>query len=143
METDQIMSILSAAGFVKGKIDPTLFIKTEGNDVIMVQVYVDDIIFGSTNPILCTNFSNLMTTRFEMSMLRELTFFLGLQVTQRPDGTFINQSKYLRDVLKKFQMETATLMKTPMQSGTLIGPALKGNRLIKRPIEVLLVRCYI
>ena len=62
---------------MKGKIDPTLFIKTEGNDVIMVQVYVDDIIFGSTNPILCTNFSNLMTTRFEMSMLRELTFFLG------------------------------------------------------------------
>ena len=49
-----------------------------------------------------------MTTRFEMSMLRDLTFFLGLQVTQRPDGIFIKQSKYLRDVLKKFQMETPT-----------------------------------
>ena len=91
----------------------------------MVQIYVDDIIFGSTNPILCTNFSNLMTTRFEMSVLQELTFFLGSQITQHPDGIFVNQSKYLRDVLKTFQMETTTPMKTPMQSVTLMGPDLE------------------
>ena len=68
-----------------------------------------------------------MTTRFEMRMLRELTFFLGLQVSQHPDGIFINQFKYLRDVLKKFQMETTTPMKTQMQSGTLICPDLEGK----------------
>ncbi|KAJ9551406.1 hypothetical protein OSB04_015451 [Centaurea solstitialis] len=80
---DHLSNALLDNGFYKGKIDPTLFIKTEGDDILLVQIYVDDIIFGSTNSDMCTWFSDLMTTRFEMSMLRELSFFLGLQANPK------------------------------------------------------------
>ncbi|KAJ9567157.1 LOW QUALITY PROTEIN: hypothetical protein OSB04_003123 [Centaurea solstitialis] len=92
---DHLSNALLDNGFYKGKIDPTLFIKTEGDDILLVQIYVDDIIFGSTNSDMCSWFSDLMTTRFGMSMLRELSVFLGLQVLQKPDGILINQSKYI------------------------------------------------
>ncbi|KAJ9551744.1 hypothetical protein OSB04_015789 [Centaurea solstitialis] len=80
---DHLSNALLDNGFYKGKIDPTIFIKTEGNDILLVQINVDDIIFGSTNSDMCTWFSDLMTTRFEMSMLRELSFFLGLQANPK------------------------------------------------------------
>ncbi|KAJ9565746.1 hypothetical protein OSB04_001712 [Centaurea solstitialis] len=105
---DHLSNALLDNGFYKGKIDPTLFIKTEGDDILLVQIYVDDIIFGSTNSDMWTWFSDLMTTRFEMSMLRELSFFLGLQVLQKPDGILINQSKYIGDLLKRFHMDTSS-----------------------------------
>ncbi|KAJ9546500.1 hypothetical protein OSB04_019043 [Centaurea solstitialis] len=124
---DHLSNALLDNGFYKGKIDPTLFIKTEGDDILLVQIYVDDIIFGSTNSDMCTWFSDLMTTRFEMSMLRELSFFLGLQVIQKPDGILINQSKYIGDLLKRFHMATSSVAKTPMASGTLIGADPKGK----------------
>ncbi|KAJ9545769.1 hypothetical protein OSB04_025476 [Centaurea solstitialis] len=124
---DHLSNALLDNGFYKGKIDPTLFIKTEGDDILLVQIYVDDIIFGSTNSDMCTWFSDLMTTRFEMSMLRELSFFLGLQVLQKPDGILINQSKYIGDLLKRFHMDTSSVAKTPMASSTLIGADAKGK----------------
>ncbi|KAJ9538141.1 hypothetical protein OSB04_030874 [Centaurea solstitialis] len=124
---DHLSNALLDNGFYKGKIDPTVFIKTEGDDILLVQIYVDDIIFGSTNSDMCTWFSDLMTTRFEMSMLRELSFFLGLQVLQKPDGILINQSKYIGDLLKRFHMDTSSVAKTPMASGTLIGADPKGK----------------
>ncbi|KAJ9542161.1 hypothetical protein OSB04_028667 [Centaurea solstitialis] len=124
---DHLSNALLDNGFYKGKIDPTLFIKTEGDDILLVQIYVDDIIFGSTNSDMCTWFSDLMTTRFEMSMLRELSFFLGLQVLQKPDGILINLSKYIGDLLKRFHMDTSSVAKTPMASGTLIGADPKGK----------------
>ncbi|KAJ9545259.1 hypothetical protein OSB04_024966 [Centaurea solstitialis] len=124
---DHLSNVLLENGFYKGRIDSTLFIKTEGNDILLVQIYVDDIIFGSTNSDMCTWFSDLMTTRFEMSMLRELSFFLGLQVLQKPDGILINQSKYIGDLLKCFHMDTSSVAKTPMASGTLIGADPKGK----------------
>ncbi|KAJ9544376.1 hypothetical protein OSB04_024083 [Centaurea solstitialis] len=124
---DHLSNALLDNGFYKGKIDPTLFIKTEGDDILLVQIYVDDIIFGSTNSDMCSWFSDLMTTRFEMSMLRELSFFLGLQVLQKPDGILINQSKYIGDLLKRFHMDTSSVAKTPMASGTLIGADPKGK----------------
>ncbi|KAJ9535723.1 hypothetical protein OSB04_un001123 [Centaurea solstitialis] len=124
---DHLSNALLDNGFYKGKIDLTLFIKTEGDDILLVQIYVDDIIFGSTNSDMCTWFSDLMTTRFEMSMLRELSFFLGLQVIQKPDGILINQSKYIGDLLKRFHMATSSVAKTPMAPGTLIGADPKGK----------------
>ncbi|KAJ9551929.1 LOW QUALITY PROTEIN: hypothetical protein OSB04_015974 [Centaurea solstitialis] len=124
---DHLSNALLDNGFYKGKLDPTLFIKTDGNDILLVQIYVDDIIFGSTNSDMCTWFSDLMTTRFEMSMLRELLFFLGLQVLQKPDGILINQSKYTGDLLKRFHMDKSSVAKTPMASGTLIGVDPKGK----------------
>ncbi|KAJ9544590.1 hypothetical protein OSB04_024297 [Centaurea solstitialis] len=105
---------LLSKGFKRGTIDTTLFLKKEGDDLLLVQIYVDDIIFGSTNPELCTKFSKIMETEFEMSMMGELNFFLGIQVKQNPDGIFINQSKYIKDMLKKFNMTDCSPIKTPM-----------------------------
>ncbi|KAK6153282.1 hypothetical protein DH2020_012921 [Rehmannia glutinosa] len=85
-------------------------------EYLLVQIYVDDIIFGSTNKELCDKFSNLMQGKFEMSMMGELTFFLGLQVKQLKDGTFISQTKYTRDLMKKFGMEEKSSVKIPMNT---------------------------
>jgi hypothetical protein len=85
-----------------------------GKDLFVCQIYVDDIIFGSTNKSFCNEFSKIMTDRFEMSMMRVLTFFLGFQIKQAKEGTFISQTKYTRDILKKFGMNKAKPIKTPM-----------------------------
>ena len=77
-------------GFTRGTIDKTLFYINKGNDLLLVQIYVDDIIFGSTNDKLCQKFSKLMQSRYQMSMMGELSYFLGLQVKQTDDGIFIN-----------------------------------------------------
>ncbi|GJT13284.1 putative ribonuclease H-like domain-containing protein [Tanacetum coccineum] len=90
--------------FQRGKIDKTLFIKRYKGDILLVQVYVDDIIFGSTNKKLCTAFEELMHEKFQMISMRELTFFLGLQVQQKMDGIFISQDKYVGEILKKMSM---------------------------------------
>ncbi|GJU88717.1 putative ribonuclease H-like domain-containing protein [Tanacetum coccineum] len=89
-------------GFQRGKIDKTLFIKRHKGDILLVQVYVDDIIFGSTKKELCNAFEKLMHEKFQMSSMGELTFFLGLQVQQKKDGIFISQDKYVVEILKKF-----------------------------------------
>ncbi|GJW47515.1 retrovirus-related pol polyprotein from transposon TNT 1-94 [Tanacetum coccineum] len=88
---DKLSSFLIEHGFNKGIIDPTLFTRRHGGDILLVQVYVDDIIFGSTNPDFSKRFANLMKNNFEMSMMGELKFFLGLQVHQSPRGIFIKR----------------------------------------------------
>ncbi|KAJ9536179.1 hypothetical protein OSB04_un000639 [Centaurea solstitialis] len=129
---------LLSKGFKRGTIDTTLFLKKEGDDLLLVQIYVDDIIFGSTNPDLCTKFSKIMETEFEMSMMGELNFFLGIQVKQNPDGIFINQSKYIKDMLKKFNMTDCSPIKTPMPTGNLLGPDLAG-----KPVDQKIYRSMI
>nr|GEW64294.1 hypothetical protein [Tanacetum cinerariifolium] len=101
--------------FFKGTIDPTLFIKRFHDDILVVQVYLDDIIFGSTHPRYIQLFFDLMKSRIEMSMMGEMTFFLGLQVNQSPCGIFINQSKYVLEILKKYGMESCDPVGTPME----------------------------
>ena len=96
-----------------GKIDSTIFIKTKENDMLLVQIYVDNIIFRATNVSLCEEFSKCMHSEFEMSMIGELNFFFGLRIKQLNEGTFINQAKYIRDLFKRFNMEEAKTMKTP------------------------------
>ncbi|KAJ9544402.1 hypothetical protein OSB04_024109 [Centaurea solstitialis] len=124
---DTMTNHLLSKGFKRGTIDTTLFLKKEGDDLLLVQIYVDDIIFGSTNPELCTKFSKIMETEFEMSMMGELNFFLGIQVKQNPDGIFISQSKYIKDMLKKFHMTDCSPIKIPMPTGNLLGPDLAGK----------------
>ncbi|GJX72846.1 putative ribonuclease H-like domain-containing protein [Tanacetum coccineum] len=85
----ETLSFLLENGFRKGTIDKTLFIKKNKSDIMLVQVYMDDIIFGSTKKSMCTKFEEVMHKRFQMSSMGELTFFLGLQVKQQPDGIFI------------------------------------------------------
>ncbi|KAJ9540360.1 hypothetical protein OSB04_026866 [Centaurea solstitialis] len=99
---ETLTDYLLGVGYKKGTIDPTLFLKRSGKDLIIVQIYVDDIIFASTKPEMCQEFENTMKSQFKMSMMGELTFFLGLQVRQRPDGIFINQAKYVQDLLKQY-----------------------------------------
>ncbi|GJS90363.1 putative ribonuclease H-like domain-containing protein, partial [Tanacetum coccineum] len=91
---ETLSSFLLENGFRRGTIDKTLFIKKNKSDIMLVQVYVDDIIFGSTTQSMCTEFEDCMHKRFQMSSMGELTFFLGLQVKQQPDGIFISQDKY-------------------------------------------------
>ncbi|CAH9083075.1 unnamed protein product [Cuscuta europaea] len=111
---DALTEFLVDSGFSKGKIDTTLFIKRQKSDIILIQIYVDDIIFASSNPRLCKHFEKLMKTKFEMSMMGELNFFLGLQVRQLSDGIFINQSKYILEMLKRFNIDGKSSMTTPM-----------------------------
>nr|GEU89499.1 putative ribonuclease H-like domain-containing protein [Tanacetum cinerariifolium] len=89
-------------GFQRGIIDQTLFIRRQRGDFILIQVYVDDIIFGSSNLQLCREFKALMHEKFQMSAMGELNFFLGLQVLQKKDVIFLSQDKYVGDILKKF-----------------------------------------
>jgi len=83
---------------------------------LLVQIYVDDIIFGSTNDPLCKEFSKDMQGEFEMSMMGELNFFLGLQIKQTKNGIFISQAKYCKELLNRFGMENAKQMATPMST---------------------------
>ncbi|GJY51474.1 uncharacterized mitochondrial protein-like protein [Tanacetum coccineum] len=103
-------------GFQRGKIDKTLFIRRDKGDILLVQVYVDDIIFGSTKKPLCTEFEKMMHKKFQMSSMGELTFFLGLQVKQKEDGIFINQDKYVTDILKKLGFSDVKTASTPMET---------------------------
>ncbi|GJY86514.1 putative ribonuclease H-like domain-containing protein [Tanacetum coccineum] len=111
---ETLANYLLGNGFKRGKIDQTLFIKKQKGDILPVQVYVDDIIFGSTNKELCTAFEKLMKDKFQMSSMGELTFFLGLQVTQKEDEIFISQDKYVAEILKKFNYTDVKSVSTPV-----------------------------
>jgi hypothetical protein len=108
-----LRDFLIANAFKVGKVDPTLFTKTCDGDLFVCQIYVDDIIFGSTNQKSCEEFSRVMTQKFEMSMMGELAYFLGFQVKQLKDDTFLSQTKYTQDLLKRFGMKDAKPAKTP------------------------------
>ncbi|GKA78347.1 putative ribonuclease H-like domain-containing protein [Tanacetum coccineum] len=111
---ETLANYLLGNGFKRGKIDQTLFIKKQKGDILLVQVYVDDIIFGSTNKELCTGFEKLIKDKFQMSSMGELTFFLGLQVQQKEDGIFISQDKYVDEILKKFNYTDVKSASTPV-----------------------------
>nr|GEV60358.1 hypothetical protein [Tanacetum cinerariifolium] len=112
---DELSTFLLQNHFFKGTIDPMLFIRRFHDDILVVQVYGDDIIFGSTHPRYIQLFFDLMKGRFKMLMMGEMTFFLGLQVNQSPCGIFINQSKYVLEILKKYGMESCDPVGTPME----------------------------
>nr|GEU35485.1 putative ribonuclease H-like domain-containing protein [Tanacetum cinerariifolium] len=101
---ETLANYILSNGFHKGKIDQTLFIKRQNGDILLVQLYVDDIIFGSTKKELCNEFERLMKDRFQMSSIGELTFFLGLQVKKKEDVIFISLNKYVTEVLRNFNL---------------------------------------
>jgi len=113
---DTLTKHLLNNGFKRGTIDNTLFILHDKSDILLVQIYVDDIVFGSTNEKMCKHFSEIMSSEYEMSMMGELTYFLGLQVKQTSDGIFINQEKYVRDLLKKYQFDSVSSKDTPISA---------------------------
>nr|GEX26085.1 hypothetical protein [Tanacetum cinerariifolium] len=103
---DELSTFLLQNHFIKGTINPTLCIRRFHDDILVVQVYVDDIIFGSSYPRYTQLFSDLIKSCFKMSMIGEMTFFLGLQVNQSPCVIIINQSKYVLEILNKYGMES-------------------------------------
>ncbi|WVZ75656.1 LOW QUALITY PROTEIN: hypothetical protein U9M48_023691 [Paspalum notatum var. saurae] len=123
---ERLRDFLIEKGFTIGRVDTTLFIKKMDNDLLVCQVYVDDIIFGSTNEECCTEFGKMMAKEFEMSMIGELTFFLGFQIKQLREGTFIYQEKYTRDLLKRFQMDDCKPIETPMATNIKLDPDESG-----------------
>nr|GFA31691.1 retrovirus-related Pol polyprotein from transposon TNT 1-94 [Tanacetum cinerariifolium] len=111
---DMLSLFLLSQDFSKGLMDPTLFIKRNGTELLLVQIYVDAIIFDASTLELCDLFANLMCSKFKMSMMGKISFFLGLQISQSPRGIFINQSKYALESLKKYGFESCDPVDTSM-----------------------------
>jgi hypothetical protein len=103
-----------------GKVDKTLFLLRQGDDILIVQVYMDDIVFSSSSHSLVASFAEDMSKEFEMSMIGELKFFLGLQIKQAKEGTFVHQAMYTKDILKKFKMDDSKPLSTPMSMTTVL-----------------------
>ncbi|GJU22932.1 retrovirus-related pol polyprotein from transposon TNT 1-94 [Tanacetum coccineum] len=132
---DMLSSFLISQQFSKGAVDPTLFTRHAGNDILLVQIYVDDIIFASTNTAMCDEFANQMTNKFKMSMMGQMSFFLGLQISQSPRGIFINQSKYASEIVKKYGLHSTDSVDTPMIENKKLDEDLQG-----KPVDATLYR---
>ncbi|GJX62287.1 putative ribonuclease H-like domain-containing protein [Tanacetum coccineum] len=117
---ETLLTYLLDNGFHRGQIDKTLFIRRHKDDILLVQVYVDDIIFGSTKKEMSIEFEKLMHDKFQMSSIGELSFFLGLQVKQKSNGIFISQDKYVAEILKKFDFALVKTTSTPMETNKLL-----------------------
>ncbi|KAH9801429.1 hypothetical protein KPL71_001026 [Citrus sinensis] len=124
---DKLKNFLLDNDFSMGKADTTIFVKHKNQDILIVQIYVDDIIFCSTNELLCKDFSSCMSQEFEMSMMKELKYFLGLQIKQNEKGIFINQAKYVKDLLKRFGYDNGTAKITPMSTTIKLDKDEKGK----------------
>nr|GEY69943.1 retrovirus-related Pol polyprotein from transposon TNT 1-94 [Tanacetum cinerariifolium] len=124
---DELSKFLTSKGFTKGTIDPTLFTRRYEEDILFVQIYVDDIIFRSTNPKFSKRFEKLMHSRFEMSLMGEIKFFLELEIHKSPHGIFINQAKYALEILHKHGMEKEQSIGTPMAKKPKLDADLSGN----------------
>jgi hypothetical protein len=109
-----------------GSIDKTLFTLNHDNDFLLIQIYVDDIIFGDSSHVLVSSFQEMME-EFQMSMMVELTFFLGIQVKQMKQGTFVYQAKYTNDLMKKFNMAELKPLSTLMSTATSLDPDENGE----------------
>ncbi|GJT69206.1 retrovirus-related pol polyprotein from transposon TNT 1-94 [Tanacetum coccineum] len=123
---ETLSKFLTQHKFIRGTIDNTLFTYKTQSDVIIVQIYLDDIIFGSTSVKLSKQFAKLMTTKYDMSMMGELTYFLGFQIKQDSKGISICQEKYVRDLLKKYDLADSALVKCPMLPPNNLGPDASG-----------------
>jgi hypothetical protein len=110
-----------------GKVDTTLFTKKLGNDLFVLQIYVDNIIFRSTNQDFYEEFGKMMASEFEMSMIGELSYFLGLQIKHMKNDTFVSQGKYIKDMLKKFGMDDAKAISTPIGTNENLDSNASGN----------------
>ncbi|GJR63853.1 retrovirus-related pol polyprotein from transposon TNT 1-94 [Tanacetum coccineum] len=124
---ERLSTFLLKHGYRRGAIDKTLFIKKDRRDIMLVQVYVDDIIFGSTKPSMVKDFEELMQKEFKMSSMGELTFFLGLQVKQTTAGIFLSQDKYVKDILNKFDFRTIKPASTPIEAHKSLGKDEEGK----------------
>nr|AAX96493.1 retrotransposon protein, putative, unclassified [Oryza sativa Japonica Group]ABA91692.1 retrotransposon protein, putative, unclassified, expressed [Oryza sativa Japonica Group] len=124
---DRLKNFLLVKGFTMGKVDKTLFVLKHGDNQLFVQIYVDDIIFGCSTHALVVEFAETMRREFEMSMMSELSYFLGLQIKQTSQGTFVHQTKYTKDLLRRFKMENCKPISTPIGSTAVLDPDEDGE----------------
>jgi hypothetical protein len=124
---EHLKAFLLEKGFRMGSVDKTLFLLKQGTDILLVQIYVDDIIFSGSSHALVAKFSDTMSREFEISMMRKLTFFLGLRIKQTREGTFVHLGKYTKDMLKKFDMGEAKPLLTPMSTTTALDKDKEGE----------------
>jgi hypothetical protein len=115
-----------------GSGDKTLFTLKHGNNFLLVQIYVNGIIFGGSSHVLVTSFQKMMENEFQMSMVGELTFFLGIQVKQTKQGTYVHQARYTKDLIKKFNVAELKPMSTPMSTITALDPDENGEAVDQR-----------
>jgi hypothetical protein len=108
-------------------VDKTLSTLKHGTDSLLVQIYVDDIIFSGSSHILVLGFQEMMEKEFQMSMMGKLTFFLGIQVKKMKQGTFVHQTKYTKDLMNKFNMAKLKPMSIPMSTATTMDPDENGD----------------
>jgi hypothetical protein len=114
-------------GYVMRSIDKTLFTLNYGTNFLLIQIYVDDIIFGGSSHTLVSRFQEMMEIEFQMSMMRELTFFFGIQVKQMMQGTFMHQAKYMKNLMRKFNMVELQSVNTLMSSAMSLNPDEDGE----------------
>jgi hypothetical protein len=123
----RLRGLLFERGFEMGKVGQTLFLLRQGKDILIVQVYVDDIVFSGLSNSLVARLAEDMSREFEMSMMGELQFFHGLQIKQSKEGTFVHQAKYTKDIVRKFKMEDSKAMTTPMITTTALDADEEGE----------------
>jgi hypothetical protein len=133
---ERLRDFLLSKGFIMGKVDTALFTNKISNDLFVLQIYIDDIIFGSTNQDFCEEFRKMTANEFEMSMIRELSYFLGLQIKQIKNGAFVSQGKYIKDMLKKFGMNESKAIRTPMGTNSNLDNDVSGNMVDKSCIAL-------
>jgi hypothetical protein len=121
-----------------GSADKTIFTLNYGTDFLLIQIYVDDIIFGDSSHTLVSRFQKMMESEFQISMIGELTFFLGIQVKQTKQGTFMHQAKYTKDLLKKFNMVELKPVSTLMSSAASLGPDEDGEVVDQREYKSII-----
>jgi hypothetical protein len=117
----RLKTFLLEHGYVMGSVDKTLFTLNHDTAFLLVQVYEDDIIFGGSSYTLVSRFQEMMESEFQISLMGELTFFLGIQVKQTKQGTFVHQAKYTKDLMKKFNMMELKPVSTPMSFAASLG----------------------
>jgi hypothetical protein len=113
-------------------VDKTLFTLNHDTDFLLVQIYVDHIIFGGSSQTLVSRFQEMMKNEFQMSMMGELTFFLVIQVKQMKQGTFVRQAKYMKGPMKKFNKAELKPVSTPMSTATSLVPDEDGEAVDQR-----------
>jgi hypothetical protein len=117
----RLKMFLLEQGYIMESVDKTLYTLNHITNFLLVQIYVDDIIFGGSSHSLVSSFYEIIENKFQMFMMGELTFFLGNQVKQTKQGTFVHQAKYIKDLMKKFNMAELKLVSTLMSTATSLG----------------------
>jgi hypothetical protein len=128
----RIKTFLLEHGYVMESVNKSLFTLNHGTDFLYIQIYVNDIIFGGSSHTLVSRFQKMMKSEFQMSMMGELTFFLCIQVKKAKQDTFVHQAKYMKDIIKKFNMTELKAVSTPMSSMASLGPNEDGEAVDQR-----------